>query len=566
MISVLLLSVLASGPPSLEEAHLAPWTDEYVREEWIAPDVRMVMRAPRKLQPDAPTRLVIFATPNGNTIEQTLGCCKAPGLDWHFDIQHVAAQIRRYRELRPKENVIVACIEAEGLAWPAWRKKHGDAPSLSRKIVDTIRAITPGATSLVTLTGHSGGGSFTWAFLDGGDTIPDWLDRIGFLDSNYSYSDDLKHGDKVLAWLDGSDTRRLVIIAYDDRNITLDGKLVVGPTGGTFRATGRMLDRFRKDLTLTESREGEFVVHRGLGGRVAAFVHPNPANKILHTVLVGEMNGMLQVLLVDAPGEWSKFGGPRDYSQHIDPTPGIPPRPADAPGGSEFIRSIGLLKPDHREEAIAREILRGNVPGHMRKFQPVEFQRSDAAGKPHKVRIEVLPDYLSIGSDADWVRMPMTPQTGQRIADAWGCALPTRSVVEEVWKAAGDKRAPIPLSANREAPATFLEHHRRIEQQPHDAGAGAITAGIKKDVVVTNRLSEKPNRVAIFGWHQADGKPIQPLTIVHVNWYVDYSHGIRLMKREVLVDGKPRDARHVMQLPSLHSLLSDEGPIARPSY
>ena len=26
-----------------------------------------------------------------------------------------------------------------------------------------------------------------------------------------------------------------------------------------------------------------------------------------------------------------------------------------------------------------------------------------------------------------------------------------------------------------------------------------------------------------------DGKPIQPLYTGHVNWYVDYSHGVRLV-------------------------------------
>jgi hypothetical protein len=83
---------------------------------------------------------------------------------------------------------------------------------------------------------------------------------------------------------------------------------------------------------------------------------------------------------------------------------------------------------------------------------------------------------------------------------------------------------------------------------------------------VTNRLSEKPNRVAIYGWHQPDGQPIQPLSIVHVNRYVDYSHGVRLVRRAVRVDGQTRDIRHVLQAPELHELLSDEGPLLRPSY
>jgi hypothetical protein len=122
------------------------------------------------------------------------------------------------------------------------------------------------------------------------------------------------------------------------------------------------------------------------------------------------------------------------------------------------------------------------------------------------------------------------------------------------------------LSENREAPATFLRHHALIEEQREGKKLGELVAGIKKDVVVTNRLAENPNRVAIYGWHKLDGKPIQPLTIVHVNWYVDYSHGARLMKRAMLVNGRPRDVRHVLYDPDLSGLLSDEGPIARPTY
>ena len=95
---------------------------------------------------------------------------------------------------------------------------------------------------------------------------------------------------------------------------------------------------------------------------------------------------------------------------------------------------------------------------------------------------------------------------------------------------------------------------------------GALVAGIKKDVVITNRLGEKPNRLAIYGWHKLDGTPIQPLTIVHKDTYVDYSHGVRLMKRTVIVDGKPWDVRHVLHAADLCRLLSDEGPVSWPGY
>ena len=144
--------------------------------------------------------------------------------------------------------------------------------------------------------------------------------------------------------------------------------------------------------------------------------------------------------------------------------------------------------------------------------------------------------------------------------------MPTRKIVDEVYRSAAIKLEPKPLTEARESAATFLKHNAHHREQRTGRKLGELVAGIKKDVVVTNRLDEKPNRVAIYGWHKLDGKPIQPLTTVHVNWYVDYSHGVRLMKRTVIVDGKPRDIRHILHDPNLCGLLSDEGPIKRPTY
>ena len=89
----------AAPPEVLPGFHRSPWFNEQVRERWVEGSVRVLVNAPEVVDPKRPTRLVIYATPNGNTIEQTLGCGKADGLDWHFDIQHVAAQVRRLREL-----------------------------------------------------------------------------------------------------------------------------------------------------------------------------------------------------------------------------------------------------------------------------------------------------------------------------------------------------------------------------------------------------------------------------------------------------------------------------------
>jgi hypothetical protein len=117
------------------------------------------------------------------------------------------------------------------------------------------------------------------------------------------------------------------------------------------------------------------------------------------------------------------------------------------------------------------------------------------------------------------------------------------------------------MTESREAMKTYLQNNDLIEKQLAGKPRSELVAGDKKDIVITNRLKEKPNRVAIYGWHKLDGKAIQPLTIVHGDWYADYSHGVRLVKNECIVDGKPTTMARVMKDSELCKLVSDEGPI-----
>jgi hypothetical protein len=155
-----------------------------------------------------------------------------------------------------------------------------------------------------------------------------------------------------------------------------------------------------------------------------------------------------------------------------------------------------------------------------------------------------MPDYIAIGSDSDFVRIPMTPQTAQRIADQFGCTLPTRKMVDAIDRAAEVRVAPHPMTVEREAIGTFVEHNAIIEKQRGDKPLGLLVIGTKKDIVLTPRIFEKPQRLAIYGWRELNGQPIQPLTIVHWNRYVDYSHGD----------------------PDRCGLVSDEGPMNPPRY
>ena len=554
---------------------------EQIRWSRLDAGVRLFIDAPADPLPDRPRRLVLYATPNGSTLEQTLGCKAATGRDWRFDIQHVAAQIRHLRELDQTQDILLAVVEAPRLSWPAFRAEHADAGPIIAGLVTSLAEELH--CDRVVLTGHSGGGSFTFGYLNAVDALPPLIDRIVLLDSNYGYSDDDRHGDKLLAWLSGNPARRLVVIAYDDREIVYNGKRVVGPDGGTFRASQRMLARFRRDVELTEESIGLFVHTRSASGQVDFFIHPNPDNKILHTALVGDMNGLLHglTLSTDLAGRWGDFGGPRAYTNRVQSEPfvdpaarplplppdlpvvglSLPARPSDAATGAAFRDRIAALPLAGREAAVAAEFTSGNIPSFLRQLKPVPLEFTDDSGEMHSGVCYVTPDYLAIGADDDFFRFPLTPQSAVAIADAVGCTLLTARISDAVWRAADLRLEPRPLTEDRESVATFWQHHQVIEEQLVGSVRGLLVGGIKKDIVWTNRLREKPHKVAIYGWHQLDSRPIQPLYVGHWDRYVDYSHGLRLLHAEMLVDGRNARVSDVLQDAGLCGLLSDEGPL-----
>ncbi len=573
----------------------SPWFEETSFTAALEPNLRINVNAPLDAdgKPAKATRLIVFALPNGNTIEQTLGCKLTEGMDWHYDIQHIGAQVRLLRETMPDEKIVLICAEAGGLTWPNWRKNTPDANKGIAAFVDAWRRQFGTEDCKVTLTGHSGGGSFDFGVIEGADEIPGYIDRIALLDSNYSFDAKL-HGEKLERWLKSDDSHRLIVLCYDDRNIELNGKKVVGPTGGTFRATDRMRESLGPHFPLTETVNPPFTEYSGLDGRIHFYVHPNPENKILHTVLVGEMNGLLHVQTLGTRNEttWGKFGGPRAYTKFVQPEPTkneaaektaaekkaaakkmksplpfqLPSRPAGAMEGAAFIKSLEGLNRADRETAILKEITSGNFPGFLRKLKTVPIHSPGKDGKQIAGTIEVMPDYLAVGSDDDFVRMPMMPQTAQQIADGFGCVLPTRAMVNAIDEQAEVRLEPRPMTEQREAVCTFLEHNEIIERQRDGKELGLLLTGIKKDIVLTPRIFEKPKRVAIYGWRKLDGKPIQDLTIVHVNWYVDYSHGVRLVRNTIAIDGKQLSIPELLADKERSSLVSDEGPMVPPRY
>jgi hypothetical protein len=223
------------------------------------------------------------------------------------------------------------------------------------------------------------------------------------------------------------------------------------------------------------------------------------------------------------------------------------------------------MSAQQREDAIQREISKGNVPEFLRKLVPVELHSALPTGKNLTVTIFVAPDYLAIGSDADFLRIPMNLHTALAIADRFGSVLPTKKMVDAIYLQSRYHFAPEPLPAGPQMRSTayYQTHNQMIEKQADALGIklGELVSGDKKDVVITNLLSRRIGRIAIYGWHKGPGQPIQPLSTVHGADYADYSHGIRLVSGTALMDGKPRSIYDILRDPSAATIVSDEGSI-----
>ncbi len=226
--------------------------------------------------------------------------------------------------------------------------------------------------------------------------------------------------------------------------------------------------------------------------------------------------------------------------------------------GTDYYKTVAAWKWAARDSLAVLEILAGNIPSFFKKFVAVTSSITDSLGNPHHAVFYVSPDYLSAGTDEDWARIPLTPIAAQVIADSFHCFLPTRKMVDLIYQQSTVKLEPVPMYAFRDSSITMWQHHLIIEGQRK--GRTGLIAGIKKDVVISGKISRdpKPNREAIYGWHQLNGKPIQPLYTGHINWWVDYSHGIRLIWQTIKVDGKEMNYIDVLKHPLYQKLLCDE--------
>jgi hypothetical protein len=240
--------------------------------------------------------------------------------------------------------------------------------------------------------------------------------------------------------------------------------------------------------------------------------------------------------------------------------------PDEQKSASQLIDEFKHFSNVKREEFVISKIIEGHVPSKMRNYVEIQTTFFDSTKLERRLLFYVTSDYLSIGTDEDNLRFPLSPVGAQIIADEIDCIFPTTKIVNLIWEN-GNKIPPQPwgppFDSTMSSTDRIVKHDENVNKKILELGYDQLSllVGHKKDVVITRKLEKNPKQVAIYGWHQTSSIPIQPLYLGHSNDYLDYSHGNRYCSRICFLDGYQDDLARILCDENLCLGVSSEGTL-----
>jgi hypothetical protein len=282
-----------------------------------------------------------------------------------------------------------------------------------------------------------------------------------------------------------------------------------------------------------------------------------------------------------------------------------PARSASAEGGRVFLdrmTSEGVDVIGHggnipaRDQKFHEQLVAGNMPDFCRQWAEVSY---DWNGKT--VKVWITPDCIAIGSNEDWLRVNNSGSAAQRLANLWGCQLPTAKILLKAFLQAGSVKlhehamaAYINGSKYQSSNAAMRWHEDIIQgvigcdsgmKVPADVAAmfdpqlGAhgsppsctmqvrtaldqIAIGHKKEIC----LPYFQGYLTFWGfWYQGDAahpRFRQEGNHFHTEPFTDYSQGMRLLHPNVEIDGTQHAFLDVLESTELRGAILDESGLS----
>lgn len=188
----------------------------------------------------------------------------------------------------------------------------------------------------------------------------------------------------------------------------------------------------------------------------------------------------------------------------------------------------------------------------------------------------VFKDALKI----DGIRINVSAETQQKIADMTGCMLLTAKLSDLIFMQAKIiiKPKPRPISSTTEA---MIKHSQDIDNEINKLGVkDGLVSTVGKTWILDNILASKPPTTAMnYGWHYRGSfagingelpvcykdmpgvRVIQGRGTAHNLLHLDYSQICQLVTRECEINGKSMDLMDVLKDPKLSYLANESGPL-----
>lgn len=215
-----------------------------------------------------------------------------------------------------------------------------------------------------------------------------------------------------------------------------------------------------------------------------------------------------------------------------------------------------------REAIVAAALEAGEVPDYLLALKEVVVEENG-----HRLVYLVSPDYITLGTAEDAVRMPMLLKTARAWMKKNGYILPTRKMVEQIWGAAGAQAYFVGWGAPYDMKSMtgldrYVQHSKKIDDRLGDAlaavrGGDVIFAGGKKDLISSPR--QRGDNIVIYGGPLESGGVQQYLMADHGWFWIDYSQCFRMVATKATLDGVEVNLIDVMKDPVFAGMISDEG-------
>lgn len=276
--------------------------------------------------------------------------------------------------------------------------------------------------------------------------------------------------------------------------------------------------------------------------------------------------------------------------------------------GSEILQQLPKSDSFERDEKVLEFFEAGHIPTFYQHWcaVPVKGKKSGLSGV-----IYVLPDFLCLGTDEDFVRARVNPPVAEKIGHLIDGQLPTSKMVDDIY-AASQKMPAITwgedfhkkwvpdeslmpdgktkgkcYGSSMLYTARWPDQDARILKALQERGfkPGKLVAGHLKNVVVGIGIDHRFDKnawmwkllkpedqgkvVGIYGWFKSDGSVIQgpnPNWHSHPIPYADYSHGTRFVYKDMMIGADAVPVDEVLRDKERCDLLSREGPLVMTHY